>query len=195
MLFDLHEIASCFMVLFAVIDIIGAIPVILKIQQQSGAVKPLLTTLVSLSLMIFALYAGESFLRAFGVDVNSFAVAGALVLFFIALEMILGIKIFRQAPGSENVSSLVPLAFPIIAGAGTFSTLISLVAEYERNNILLAIILNMIPVYVVLRLATPIGRILGTTGIIVLEKMFGIILLAIAVKLFSGNISFLLNTD
>jgi len=166
---------------------------ILRIEQQSGAIKPFLTTVVSFALMVLALYAGESFLHLFGVDVNSFAVAGSLVLFFIAMEMILGIKIFRQPAGTESVASVVPLAFPIIAGAGTFSTLISLGAAYDRNNILLAVVLNMIPVYVVLKLASPLGKKLGNTGILVMEKMFGIILLAIAVKLFSGNISFLLN--
>ncbi len=192
-MFDSHQVISCFAVLFAVIDIVGAVPMILRIEQQSGAIKPFLTTVVSFALMVLALYAGESFLHLFGVDVNSFAVAGSLVLFFIAMEMILGIKIFRQPAGTESVASVVPLAFPIIAGAGTFSTLISLGAAYDRNNILLAVVLNMIPVYVVLKLASPLGKKLGNTGILVMEKMFGIILLAIAVKLFSGNISFLLN--
>jgi multiple antibiotic resistance protein len=189
---DLKEILSCFMVLFAVIDIIGSIPIILKIKNSVGNIQPITTTSVSFLLMAIFLYVGEKFLNLFGVDVNSFAVAGSLILFFIAMEMVLGIKIFKQKEGSEKAASIVPLAFPIIAGAGTFSTLISLEAEYHRINILIAVALNMPLIYLVLRLTDRIERLLGAVGITVLEKVFGIILLAISVKLFSNNIQFLL---
>jgi multiple antibiotic resistance protein len=185
---QLNEIFSCFMVLFAVIDIVGSIPVIIDIKQKSGNIQPVTTTFVSLLLMLLFLVAGERFLAIFGVDVPSFAVAGSLILFFIALEMILGIRLFKQKPGTERTASIVPLVFPIIAGAGTFSTLIALRAEYEMVNIAIAILLNMPVIYLVLRLTTRIGKLLGAGGIAVLEKVFGIILLAIAVKLFSNNI-------
>jgi multiple antibiotic resistance protein len=191
-MFDWTEIGSCFMVLFAVIDIIGSVPIIVKIKNTSGNIQPVTTTLVSFILMVVFLFLGERFLYLFGVDVNSFAVAGSFILFFIAMEMVLGIKIFKQKEGSEGAASIVPLAFPIIAGAGTFSTLISLGAEYKQVNILVAIALNMLPIFIVLKLTNRIERALGVAGINVVEKIFGIILLAIAVKLFSNNIQHLL---
>ncbi len=190
-MFDWKEVASCFMVLFAVIDIIGSIPVILKIKNTVGNIQPITTTLVSFLLMSVFLFIGEKFLGLFGVDVNSFAVAGSFILFFIAMEMVLGIKIFKQKEGTEKAASIVPLAFPIIAGAGTFSTLISLGAEYQQVNILVAVALNMPLIFLVLKLTGRIEKFLGIAGINVLEKVFGIILLAIAVKLFSNNIQFL----
>lgn len=180
------------MVLFAVIDIVGSIPIILDIRQRTGNIQPITTTLVSLILMLVFLVGGEQFLGLFGVDVPSFAVAGSFILFFIAMEMILGIRLFKQKPGSENTASIVPLAFPTIAGAGTFSTLIALRAEYELVNIVIAIVLNMPLIYLVLRLTHRIGNWLGAGGLAILEKVFGIILLAIAVKLFSNNISHLI---
>jgi multiple antibiotic resistance protein len=191
-MFDWTEIGSCFMVLFAVIDIIGSVPIIVKIKNTSGNIQPVTTTLVSFILMVVFLFLGERFLYLFGVDVNSFAVAGSFILFFIAMEMVLGIKIFKQKEGTEGAASIVPLAFPIIAGAGTFSTLISLGAEYQQVNILVAIALNMLPIFIVLKLTNRIERALGVAGINVVEKIFGIILLAIAVKLFSNNIQHLL---
>jgi len=191
-MFDWKEIGSCFMVLFAVIDIIGSIPIIVKIKNTSGNIQPITTTLVSFLLMVVFLFLGERFLYLFGVDVKSFAVAGSFILFFIAMEMVLGIKIFKQKEGTEGAASIVPLAFPIIAGAGTFSTLISLGAEYQQVNILVAIALNMLPIFIVLKLTNRIERALGVAGINVVEKIFGIILLAIAVKLFSNNIQHLL---
>jgi multiple antibiotic resistance protein len=180
------------MVLFAVIDIIGSIPIVVKIKNTSGNIQPVTTTLVSFLLMVVFLFLGERFLYLFGVDVNSFAVAGSFILFFIAMEMVLGIKIFKQKEGTEGAASIVPLAFPIIAGAGTFSTLISLGAEYKQMNILAAIALNMLPIFIVLKLTNRIERALGVAGINVVEKIFGIILLAIAVKLFSNNIQHLM---
>jgi len=190
---DWKEIASCFMILFAVIDIIGSIPVILKIKSSVGNIQPITTTFVSFVLMAVFLFVGEKFLGLFGVDVNSFAVAGSFILFFIAMEMVLGIRIFKQKEGAEKAASIVPLAFPIIAGSGTFSTLISLGAEYQQINILIAVALNMPLIFIVLKLTGPIERGLGVAGINVLEKVFGIILLAIAVKLFSNNIQHLLH--
>jgi multiple antibiotic resistance protein len=192
-MFDWKEVVSCFMVLFAVIDIIGSIPVILKIKNSVGNIQPITTTVVSFILMALFLFAGEKFLGLFGVDVNSFAVAGSFILFFIAMEMVLGIRIFKQKEGTEKAASIVPLAFPIIAGAGTFSTLISLGAEYQQINILVAVALNMPLIFLVLKLTGRIERFLGVAGINVLEKVFGIILLAIAVKLFSNNIQHLLH--
>lgn len=185
------EIGSCFMVLFAVIDIVGSIPIILDTQKKTGEIKPLLITSISLLLMILFLFAGESILSVFGVDVYSFAVAGAFILFFIALEMILGIRIFKQKEASSKVAAVMPLAFPTIAGAGTISTLIALRAEYQSINIVIAVLLNMPIIFLVLKLTNRIERILGPNGLAILEKMFGIILLAIALKLFSKNIGFL----
>jgi multiple antibiotic resistance protein len=179
------------MVLFAVIDIVGSIPIILDTQKKTGEIKPLLITSISLLLMILFLFAGESILSVFGVDVYSFAVAGAFILFFIALEMILGIRIFKQKEASSKVAAVMPLAFPTIAGAGTISTLIALRAEYQSVNIVIAVLLNMPIIFLVLKLTNRIERILGPNGLAILEKMFGIILLAIALKLFSKNIGFL----
>lgn len=186
------EILSCFFILFAVIDIIGSIPIILDIKRKVGNIQPWTTTTVSLILMLIFLVAGERFLGFFGVDVHSFAVAGSFILFFIALEMILGIKLFKQKEGGEKAASIVPLAFPVIAGAGTFSTLISLRAEYQMINIAIAVILNMPIIFAVLKLTNRIERFLGIGGIAILEKVFGIIILAIAVKLFSKNLPSLL---
>jgi multiple antibiotic resistance protein len=191
--FDLKEVASCFMVLFAVIDVIGSIPVILATKNKVGNIQPLTITLVSFLLMVAFLFMGEQFLKVFGVDVNSFAVAGSFILFFIAMEMVLGIKIFRQREGAEKTSSIMPLAFPVIAGAGTLSTLISLRAEFQPLNILIAIALNMPLILLVLCLTGRIERLLGIGGIAIIEKVFGIILLAISVKLFSSNIQYLLH--
>jgi multiple antibiotic resistance protein len=189
---DWVEVGSCFMILFAVIDIVGSIPAILKIKSSVGNIQPITTTAVSFLLMAVFLFIGEKFLNLFGVDVNSFAVAGSFILFFIAMEMVLGIRIFKQKEGAEKSASIVPLAFPIIAGAGTFSTLISLRAEFQQINILVAIALNMPIIFIVLKLTGRLERLLGVGGIAVLEKVFGIILLAIAVKLFSNNIQHLL---
>ncbi|MBK9175367.1 MAG: MarC family protein [Flavobacteriales bacterium] len=199
-MFDLTQIGKAFLILFAVIDIVGGIPLILQVRQKAGKIYPARATLVSLGIMITFLYLGETILNVVGIDVRSFAVAGSLVLFFIALEMILGVRLFKEdlsAPGltpaedDRKVFSVVPLAFPVIAGAGTITTVLSLRAEFDRPNILVAIILNMIPVVLVLLLTTRIERLLGRVGLIVIKKAFGIILLAIAVKLFAGNVTYL----
>lgn len=194
---QLAHVLKAFLVLFAVIDIIGGIPVILQVREKAGKIYPARATLVSAAIMIVFLYLGETILSFLGIDVNSFAVAGSLVLFFIALEMILGIRLFKEdtsAPGLSDdpkVYSIVPLAFPVIAGSGTITTVLSLRAEFTRPEILVAIILNMIVVVTVLLLTNRIERMLGRVGLIVLRKAFGVILLAISVKLFAGNITYL----
>lgn len=178
-------------VLFAVIDIVGSIPIIIKIKQTSGDIHALKTSLVSMFIMFAFLVVGESILNLFGVDIRSFAVAGSIILFAMAFEMILGIKLFQDEV-SGKTASIVPLAFPIIAGAGTMTSLISLKAEYHEINILLAIIANVVIIYFVLLLTRRIENLLGPGGIGILKKVFGIILLAIAVKLFTSNIQALL---
>ncbi|MBK6341844.1 MAG: MarC family protein [Flavobacteriales bacterium] len=199
-MFDLAQIGKAFLILFAVIDIVGGIPLILQVRQKAGKIYPARATLVSLGIMVTFLYLGETILNVVGIDVRSFAVAGSFVLFFVALEMTLGVRLFKEdlsAPGltpaddDHKVFSIVPLAFPVIAGAGTITTILSLRAEFDRPNILVAIILNMIPVVLVLLLTNRIERLLGRVGLIVIKKAFGIILLAIAVKLFAGNITYL----
>lgn len=171
---------------------------ILQVRAKAGKIYPARAVLVSLGIMVTFLFLGEGILNILGIDVRSFAVAGALVLFFIALEMILGVRLFKEdlsAPGltdgndDNKVYSVVPLAFPVIAGAGTITTILSLRAEFASVNILIAILLNMIPVLLVLLLTSRIERLLGRVGLIVIKKAFGVILLAIAVKLFAANIT------
>lgn len=195
---DGAQIAKASMVLFAVIDVVGGIPLVLQVKQQAGRIYPLRATVASLLIMVTFLFVGEQILGLLGVGVHSFAVAGSFVLFFLALEMILGVRIFKDNPGpagpkndDPKVFSIVPLAFPVIAGAGTITTILSLRAEFEAVNILLAILINMIPVLLVLFLTAPIERALGRVGLVVMRKAFGIILLAIAVKLFSSNVTYL----
>ena len=184
--FDWIEIFKASMVLFAVVDIIGSIPLIIKLKESSGDIHPLRASLVSLIIMIAFLFLGESILNLFHVDVKSFAVAGAFILFAMSLEMILGIRLFRDE-ATGKTASIVPLAFPIIAGAGTMTSIISLRAEYHELNISIAILFNIVLVFIVLKLTRVIERVLGEGGIAILKKVFGIILLAIAVKLFSTN--------
>lgn len=190
--FNLNEILKASMVLFAVIDILGSIPIILKLKQSSGDLHEMRASLVSLAIMIGFLILGEKILMLFGVDIGSFAVAGSIILFAMALEMILGVQLFRDNP-SGKVASIVPLAFPIIAGAGSMTSIITLRAEFSMINISVAILINIIIVYLVLRSTKAIEKILGEGGIAILKKVFGIILLAIAVKLFTSNIGGLFN--
>ncbi len=183
------EIGVASMVLFAVIDIVGNIPLIIALKEKTGQIYPFRTASASLLILVGFLFVGESILGLIGVGINEFAVAGSFVLFFMALEMILGIEIFRDnGEGTTKVASVVPLAFPMIAGAGTMTSLISLRAEFELVNILIAILLNILVVWIVLKLTSTFERIIGATGIAILKKVFGIILLAIAIKLFSSNI-------
>lgn len=190
--FKFQELASAFIVLFAVIDIIGSIPIILNLKQRGRNVNAIKATLISFALMIAFFFAGDMILKLFQVDIASFAVAGSVVLFLLALEMILDIEIFKnQGPIKE--ATLVPLVFPLLAGAGSFTTLLSLRAEYAPLNIVSALVLNMVWVYVVLKLTDKVENFLGKGGIYVIRKFFGIILLAIAARLFTANITQLLN--
>lgn len=185
MTFDFREIFTAGMVLFAVIDIVGSVPIIIDLRQKVGHIKSEKASIVAMALLILFLFVGESILNLIGIDVSSFAIAGSFVLFFMALEMILGIKIYRDE--IPETASIVPIAFPLIAGAGTMTSLLSLRAEYEVHNIIVAIVANIIVVYAVLKSSALIERVLGQAGIAILRKVFGIILLAIAVKLFKSN--------
>ncbi|MBN2519823.1 MAG: MarC family protein [Bacteroidales bacterium] len=179
------DIVSVFMVLFAVIDITGSIPIIIDIKSKTGNVNALKATLFSFVLMLFFLFGGEPFLGLFGVDVGSFAIAGSFVIFIIGVEMVLGIQLFKYE--STKGASIVPIAFPLIAGAGSFTALLSLKSEYSTANILIALVLNMVFVYLVLKATGFFERVLGISGIQILKRIFGIILLAIAIKLFMSN--------
>ncbi len=185
------EITSAFMVLFAIIDILGSIPIILNIKKKNKDIHAFWASMVALVILILFLFTGEGILKLFSVDIRSFAVAGSLIIFIFAIEMILDIEIFRNK-GPKSSSSFIPLAFPLIAGPGSFTTLLSLRAEYQIENIIVAVVLNLALVYLVLKLTTRIEKIIGEAGIYILRKFFGIILLAISVKLFTSNISHLL---
>jgi multiple antibiotic resistance protein len=184
--FDFKEIATVGMVLFAVIDIVGTIPIIVDLRSKHGHIESEKASIVAGIIMIVFLFAGVGLLKLIGLDVNSFAVAGSFVLFFLALEMILGIRIYRDEEASS--ASIVPIAFPLIAGAGTMTTLLSLKAQYATENIVLAILLNIVVVYIVLKSSAKIEKMLGKNGLGVIRKTFGIVLLAIAVKLFASNV-------
>jgi multiple antibiotic resistance protein len=184
--FNYNDALSAFLILFAVIDILGSIPIIVTLRKKVGQVQSEKATLVAGAIMIVFLFLGERILHLLGVDVQSFAIAGSFVLFFLALEMILGITLYKEE--SPNTASIVPIAFPMIAGAGTMTSLVSLRAEFDNINIIIAIVLNMIVVYAVLKNTERIERILGNGGLSILRKVFGVILLAIAVKLFFANL-------
>lgn len=189
--FNFQQILSAFIVLFAVIDIIGAIPIIIDLKDKGKDVNALKATLISFLLLLGFFYAGDILLRLFHVDIESFAVAGAFVIFLLSLEMILDIEIFKnQGPIKE--ATLVPLVFPLLAGAGSFTTLLSLRAEYASMNIIVALVLNMLWVYFVVRMTRKVENVLGKGGIYLIRKFFGIILLAISVKLFMSNITLLM---
>lgn len=179
------EIVAAFMVLFAIIDILGAIPIILSIKSKIGNIYAERTTLVAFVIMLMFFFIGEPLLGIFGVDISSFAIAGSFVLLLMGMEMVLGVELFRNESGASG--AIVPIAFPLIAGAGSITTLLSIKAEYESINILIALTLNMVVVYLVLRLTSWFERILGVSGLHILRKFFGIVLLAIAVKLFLSN--------
>jgi multiple antibiotic resistance protein len=182
----LVEIFAAFMVLFAIIDILGSIPIILDLKAKTGQINAERITIVALVIMLGFLFIGTPLLSIFGVDISSFAIAGSVVVFLLGIEMVLGVELFKhEAPGKSG--AIVPLAFPLIAGAGSITTMLSLKAEYETINILIALVLNMIFVYLVLRLTKWFERILGPGGLHILRKFFGIILLAIAIRLFLSN--------
>jgi len=183
---NFKEIITVGMVLFAVIDIVGTIPIVVDLRTKHGHIESEKASLVAGIIMIVFLFVGEELLNLIGIDVHSFAVAGSFVLFFLALEMILGIRIYRDEEAGS--ASIVPIAFPLIAGAGTMTTLLSLKAQYQTINIVIAIVFNIIIVYIVLKSSAKIEKMLGKNGLGVIRKAFGVVLLAIAVKLFAANV-------
>lgn len=185
---SLKEIFSVTLILFSVIDILGSIPFIINIRKREGRIHAEKATIISAVLMIAFLFLGQSILNLFGLDVASFAVAGAIVIFIVAMEMLLGITLIKDDPDAKGTGSIVPIAFPLIAGAGTLTTILSLRAVYAVENILTGIIINLIFVYIVLRSSAWLERVIGKAGFAVLRRIFGVILLAIAVKIFKDNV-------
>ena len=188
MALDIKQIFTAFMVLFAVIDIIGNIPIIIDLRKKVGHIQSEKASIIAGIILIMFLFLGQNILKLIGIGVNSFAVAGAFILFFIALEMILGITLYKEDENSAMTASVFPLAFPLIAGPGSLTTLLSLRAEFRVENIIIAVILNVIIIYIVLKTSARIERLIGQNGINIIRKIFGVILLAIAVKLFAHNI-------
>ncbi len=186
--FNVKEVFTAFMVLFAVIDIIGNIPIVIDLRKKSGHIQSGKAAIIAGAIMILFLFLGKSLLTVIGVDVNSFAVAGSFILFFIALEMILGITLYKDDESTAITASVFPLAFPLIAGPGSLTTLLSLRAEFHVENIIIAVFLNVLVIYIVLKTSSKIEKIIGPNGINIIRKVFGVILLAIAVKLFAANI-------
>ncbi|WP_299098515.1 MarC family protein [uncultured Winogradskyella sp.] len=191
--FDFKEIFTAFMVLFAVIDIIGNIPIIMDLRQKVGHIQSEKASIIAGVIMIIFLFVGKSLLNLIGIDVNSFAVAGAFVIFFIALEMVLGVTLYKDDDHDAMTASVFPLAFPLMAGPGSLTTLLSLRAEFAIENIIVAVICNVILIYIVLKTSSKIENFIGANGIKIIRKVFGVILLAIAVKLFAHNIKELLS--
>ncbi len=188
--FNIKQIITATMVLFAVIDILGSIPIIIGLRNKVGHIQSEKASVVAACIMVAFLFVGEEILNLIGIDINSFAVAGAFIIFFLAIEMILGITLYRD--DEPESASIVPIAFPLIAGAGTLTSLLSLRAEFYVENIIVAIVLNIIFVYLVLKSSRKIEKVLGKNGVNIIRKIFGVILLAIAVKLFATNIDQLL---
>lgn len=186
--FNFKEIATATMVLFAVIDIIGSIPIIISLKEKSGKIKSGRASIIAAIVLIVFLFVGERILNLIGINVYEFAVAGSFILFFIALEMILGIKLFKQNEENLEMATVFPIAFPIVAGPGSLTSLLSLRAEFSLENIIVAILINVVVVFIVLRTSGRLQLFLGKNGIAIIEKIFGVILLAIAVKLFTSNI-------
>jgi multiple antibiotic resistance protein len=184
---DLNALLTVTFTLFAVIDILGSVPLLLSLKQKLGGIQELKATLISGALMVLFLYVGEQFLKILGVDKHSFAVGGSIVIFILGLEMVLGIEFFKSDKGAK-ASMMVPIAFPLIAGSGTLTTIMSLKANYEQSTVLIAILINLVIIYIVLHSLDLIEKILGPAGMIAVRKFFGVILLAIAVKIFSSNI-------
>lgn len=183
---DIKEIFTAGMILFAVIDIIGNIPLVINLREKVGHIQSEKASIVSGIIMIAFLFVGEEILKLIGIDTNSFAIAGSFIIFFLALEMVLGINLFNN--DEPDTASIVPLAFPMIAGAGTLTSLLSLRAEFHVVNIIIAIIVNCMIVYAILKSSKRIENLLGRSGINIIRKVFGVVLLAIAVKLFTTNV-------
>ncbi len=181
------------MVLFAVIDIVGNIPIIISLREKAGHIHSEKASIVAAVVMIVFLFLGERILSLIGINVNEFAVAGAFILFFLAIEMILGVTLFKEEDSSPDLAAIFPLAFPMLAGPGSLTTLLSLRAEYSIENIIVAIIVNVTVIYIVLKTSAKLQRVLGKNGITIIRKVFGVVLLAIAVKLFASNIQELFN--
>ena len=186
--FNLAETLTVSLTLFAVIDMLGSIPIFITLKQKMGGINATLATVVSGALMILFFIYGDAFLKIMGLDVSSFAIAGSIVIFILALEMVLGLELFRHDSGSKS-GSIVPIAFPMIAGSGTLTTIISLKAVYAYTNILIAILINLVFIFIILRSIVVIERWLGPNGIQVVRKFFGVILLAISIKIFRDNTS------
>jgi len=186
--FSFTQIVNTTLILFSVIDITGSIPLILDLKSKAGHIQPGKATLVAGVIMIVFLFVGESILKLLGVDLPSFAIAGSFILFFLALEMILGVRLYKDV--EPETASIVPIAFPLIAGTGTLTTLLSIRAEYSVENIIAGVLVNLLLIFIVLKNTELIERILGKNGLNVLRKIFGIILLAIAIKLFKSNMFF-----
>jgi len=193
MTLNFKEIFTASMVLFAVIDIVGNIPIVISLRKKAGHIHSEKASIIAAVVMILFLFLGKEILNLIGINVNEFAVAGSFILFFIALEMILGITLFKDDGSSPDMASVFPLAFPMLAGPGTLTTLLSLRAEFALENVIISIILNVIVIYVVLKTSSKLQNILGKNGIGIIQKVFGVILLAIAVKLFAANIQELFN--
>ncbi|MDO6673937.1 multiple antibiotic resistance protein [Tenacibaculum gallaicum] len=190
--FNFKEIFTAFMVLFAVIDIVGNIPIIIDLRKKVGHIQSEKASVIAGFIMILFLFLGQRLLNLIGIDVHSFAVAGAFILFFLALEMILGITLYRDDEEEAISATVFPLAFPLIAGPGSLTTLLSLRAEFNLENIIVAVLLNVIVIYIVLKTSTKIEKVIGPNGIKIIRKIFGVILLAIAVKLFAANFKMLI---
>lgn len=185
--FSLDQLITVTFTLFAVIDIFGSIPLLISLKQKMGGIHEVQATLISGGLMILFLFAGEKFLGVLGLDVGSFAVGGSIVIFILGLEMVLGIEFFKS-DGDSKSGAVVPIAFPLIAGSGTLTTIISLNANYDKWTILAGILVNLLIVYLVLRSLNYIAKLLGQAGLLAVRKFFGVILLAIAVKIFATNV-------
>lgn len=191
--FNVKEIFTAFMVLFAVIDIVGNIPIIIDLRKKVGHIQSEKASVIAGFIMILFLFAGQQLLGFIGIDVHSFAVAGAFILFFIALEMILGITLYKEEEDDTLNATVFPLAFPLIAGPGSLTTLLSLRSEFSIENIIIAVLLNVLLIYIVLKTSPKIEKFIGQNGIKIIRKIFGVVLLAIAVKLFATNIKMLLS--
>ena len=185
------EILTVTFTLFAVIDIIGSIPLLISLKEKMGGIRELRATLVSGALMILFVFVGERFLKILGLDVHSFAVGGSIVIFILGLEMVLGVEFFKP-DADPKAGTLVPIAFPLIAGSGTLTTIISLHANYSQTPVLIGILINLVIVYLVLRSLNYIARLLGPAGLTAIRKFFGVVLLAIAVKIFTSNVGSLI---
>lgn len=192
--FNFVEIISAFLVLFAIIDVTGSVPIFLNLRSQNKIIEPFKASSYSLIILILFLFVGEAILKLFQVDLSSFAIAGALVILIISIEMIFGVEIFKidENVSGDSSATLVPVVFPLITGPGTFTTLLAMRAEYSTINIIIALTLNIVFVYVVLRYLDVVKRVMGVGGVFILRKFFGVILMAIAVRLITSNLNALI---